>query len=176
ELVLHPQIDASIQAALETLTNIDPGDVVVKHAPIEDMTDSSNDNPSIFNIQWQGQYISTDVPELSVDVSNVTAGDGSTVTGTIDELYPADSSNTGAFRSAITYGATPFTPLGSPFPTEVVSYSNGVMAAFVGDNLDNLGGFKSGFEVLDGSWYPVLSLDMVATGSGLATYQAAGAV
>ncbi|MCP3691857.1 MAG: hypothetical protein GY917_06665, partial [Planctomycetaceae bacterium] len=50
------------------------------------------------------------------------------------------------------------------------------MAAFVGDNLDNLGGFKSGFEVLDGSWYPVLSLDMVATGSGLATYQAAGAV
>ncbi|MFP6618021.1 MAG: dockerin type I domain-containing protein, partial [Pirellulaceae bacterium] len=174
-LVLWPQIEGDIQAALEALPNIAAGDVVVEHAPIANLSDPSNDNQSIFTIQWQGQYIATDVPELSVDVSNVTAGDGSTVIGTIDELYPADSSHVGAFRSAITIAVNAYTVPGSPFPT-AITYNNAVTGAFVGNSFDDLGGFRGDSTFLDDSWFDVLSLDMVATSAGLATYQAAGAV
>ncbi|MCP3696295.1 MAG: tandem-95 repeat protein, partial [Planctomycetaceae bacterium] len=174
-LVLWPQIAGSIQAALEALPNIDAGDVVVEHAPIENLSDPSNDNPSIFTIRWQGPYIATDVPELSVNVSNVTAGDGSTVTGTIDELYPADSSNVGAFRSAIIVAVNAYQPPGSPFPT-AITYNNAVTGAFVGNSFDDLGGFRGDSTFLDDSWFNVLSLDMVATSAGLATYQGTGAV
>ena len=174
-LVLWPQIAGSIQAALEALPNIDAGDVVVEHAPIENLSDPSNDNPSIFTIRWQGQYVATDVPELSVNVSNVTAGDGSTVTGTIDELYPADSSNVGAFRSAIIVAVNAYQPPGSPFPT-AITYNNAVTGAFVGNSFDDLGGFRGDSTFLDDSWFNVLSLDMVATSAGLATYQGTGAV
>ncbi|MCP4816711.1 MAG: hypothetical protein GY888_29720, partial [Planctomycetaceae bacterium] len=105
ELVLWPEIHDDIRSALEDLPNIDAGDVVVEHAPIKNLSDPSNDNPSIFTIRWQGQYIATDVPELSVNASNMHASNGSTVTGTIDELYPAQSSNVGAFRSSMTMGS-----------------------------------------------------------------------
>ncbi|MCP3696869.1 MAG: hypothetical protein GY917_32030, partial [Planctomycetaceae bacterium] len=161
ELVLWPEIHDDIRSALEDLPNIDAGDVVVEHAPIKNLSDPSNDNPSIFTIRWQGQYIATDVPELSVNASNMHASNGSTVTGTIDELYPAQSSNVGAFRSSMTMGS---------------NYNDVVTGALLADSFDDIGACYCGSANLGQDWFDVLSLDMVATSAGQATYQAAPAV
>ncbi|MFD1657003.1 phage tail protein [Streptomyces caeni] len=55
---------AAVQTALEALPNIDPGDVTVTGGPL----------PATVSISFAGQYLGTDVPEVTVTPSGLTGG------------------------------------------------------------------------------------------------------
>lgn len=56
---------AQVQAALEALTNINPGDVVASGGPLPGTS---------VDVTFQGQYAGTNVPQMTVDNTNVIGG------------------------------------------------------------------------------------------------------
>ncbi len=93
DLTKEPMADA-IRVALEGLPSVEPGDVeVVARGNTE------------WWIRFIGQYQKTNVPEMTVDVSNLVPRDPSQpVNGQVIELYPADVTNADTFRNSFPPG------------------------------------------------------------------------
>lgn len=68
---------ASVQAALETLSNVDTGDVTVT---------LTNGTTREYDVEWDGQYRGTTVPALTITSDTLTGGGGThTVDRTVDD-------------------------------------------------------------------------------------------
>ena len=89
-------VATSIQIGLEGLPSVEPGDVEVSRP--------FGNAPEWF-VRFTGQYQKQSMPEMTIDVSNLSADDESEpVTGTVEEIEPADASNRNTFNSAFPTG------------------------------------------------------------------------
>jgi len=97
------ELVANLQAALESLSSIGAGNVEVRQTPIVD-----DDNPDVilnrfvFAIKFRGDLAQQDVPDLTVDGSNLTVSDGS-VEAVIEQTIPADVNSPQGFLGAFDF-------------------------------------------------------------------------
>lgn len=153
------ELVANLQAALESLSSIGAGNVEVRHTPIVD-----DDNPDIvlnqfvFAIEFKGDLAEQDVPELTVDGSNLTVS-GGVAEAMIEETIPADVSTDEGFVGAFDF----------PGP-----YVNGISArseariAGRPDSEEVLGevGAFDGVDPLQGGVFPVYQVSFNADAAG----------
>lgn len=69
---------ATVQTALESLSNVDPGDIVVTGGPL----------PAAVTLTYGGQYASQDVPQVTVAPTGLTGGTVTVATGTVGTPGP----------------------------------------------------------------------------------------
>ncbi len=97
------QATDNLQQALEGLNSIGQDNVRVISTPLRDPDDPEIIlNPFIFEIQFTGDLAGQDITTMSVDGSALTTS-GGPATATIEETFPADPANPGAFRSAFLF-------------------------------------------------------------------------
>lgn len=143
---------AQMQSALEALSNIDPGDVVVVR------TSESR----IWNVTFKGQYLGIDVPMLTADRSGLTGGTATVVIHTPAEgTAPTNEVQTVSF---------PYTPTGGTFTltfngqtTAAIAYN--ATAAAVEDALELLSSIGPGNVSCSGGSLPGTAITATFIGS-----------
>lgn len=112
---------ANIQAALEGLPALNPGDIEVTHTPDND---PDNPEPLIWEVRFVGDKRATDVPLMGIDTSQLTPT--GQVDGTVETVAPADINNPETFRKSFKTGEL---------------YPNGLTAKNGNNEIDEAGAF-----------------------------------
>jgi len=131
-----------IQAALEALSNVEVGDVVVKEVARPDAAD-----PFRWDVLFTGNLAEQNIVEMTIDASLIP---GTGIVGSVSELFPADPSNAGTFLSSFQFSD---------------DYINGNSAVDEVTEFSEVGGF-AGINEKDGNIFLVWEVTLRALGEG----------
>ncbi|MFT5525144.1 MAG: hypothetical protein ACI9HK_003110 [Pirellulaceae bacterium] len=131
-----------IQVALEGLSNIENGDVIVKSVARPEATD-----PFRWDVLFTNNLAEQNVNEMTIDASGVP---GTAIVGSVSELFPADPADAGTFLSSFRFFG---------------DYVNGNSAVDEGTDFSEVGGF-AGLTEKDGTSFLVWEVTLRALGEG----------